>query len=97
MSNSANLFPPVADDEYYLTKMGLDAPYQGQGLGHALVQQYLAQGKAQNYARYRLDVHADNQPAVRCYLAAGFKVLSSSESRDGRLRYHAMRYQLETA
>jgi ribosomal protein S18 acetylase RimI-like enzyme len=97
MSNSANLFPPVADDEYYLTKMGLDVPYQGQGLGRALVQQYLEQGKAQNYARYRLDVHAENQAAIRCYLAAGFKVVSTSESRDRGLRYHAMRYQLETA
>jgi ribosomal protein S18 acetylase RimI-like enzyme len=42
-------------------------------------------------------VHADNQPAIGCYLAAGFKVLSTSESRDGGLRYHAMRYQLGTA
>ena len=97
MSNSANLFPPVAEDEYYLTKMGLSAPFRGQGLGRALMQQYLAQGKAQNYASFRLDVHTDNQPAIGCYLAAGFKVLSTSESRDGGLRYHAMRYRLETA
>ena len=30
MANSANLFPPVADDEYYLSKMGLGAPYGGE-------------------------------------------------------------------
>jgi ribosomal protein S18 acetylase RimI-like enzyme len=97
MANSANLFPPVADDEYYLSKMGLGAPYRGQGLGGALVQQFLAQGKAQNYARFRLDVHAENQPAIRCYQAAGFKVLSTSQSRDGGLRYQAMLCELETA
>lgn len=93
LANGVDLFPHVGEDEYYLSKMGLNNSYKGRRLGRALVQKYLDEGKAHGYVRYRLDVHADNEPAIRCYLAFGFQVFKTANSADGTLRYHSMRYE----
>lgn len=86
---SKDLFAPVGPDEFYLSKMGVLPAHRGKGLGRALTNAFLAAGRAAGFARFRLDVSADNEPAVRLYASSGFRVESGSEAAG--LRYLAMR------
>jgi ribosomal protein S18 acetylase RimI-like enzyme len=92
MRSLSDLFPPVADDEYYLSKLGLRPQHRGKGLARILVERYLEDGRERGYTRYRLDVEAGNEIAIRCYQSAGFRFCGQSESEDGVFRYCAMRY-----
>ena len=92
MANAAHLFPPVAEDEFYLSKMGLNARFRGKGLGRALVQRFLEEGWGYGFERYRLDVHVGNEPAIHCYSSLGFEVFHTGQTADGSLQYCSMRY-----
>jgi ribosomal protein S18 acetylase RimI-like enzyme len=83
-----HLFPPVRTNEYYLSKIGVLPNQRRRGLGTMLLAEFLASGRAAGFSRFRLDVSADNAPAIRLYDAAGFRVASASE-HDG-MRYVAM-------
>ena len=85
---SQALFPSPSEDEWYLSKMGLLPEFRGRALGAALVQRYLEAGSEHGFARFRLDVSADNAPALAAYHAAGFEV--AAEGVAGGLRYLAM-------
>lgn len=93
LSQSLQVFAPVAEDEYYASKMGLARPFLGKGLVQPMAEHYLNQGNALGYSKFRLDVQAENKHALRHYLAIGFEIFYTGESADGALRYHAMRYQ----
>lgn len=93
LSNSANLFLPVEDDEYYLSKMGLHSAFRGKGYGRLLLERYIEEGKARGHVRYRLDVHRDNVAAIRLYQSFGFRVASQAQTTDGALTYYAMVYE----
>ena len=95
MANGANLFSPVADDEYYLSKLGLNEEFRGRGLGSALIMRYLQEGRMRGYSHYSLEVLSQNDPAVRLYKSAGFQIDRQLQSRDGRFRYFSMK--LETS
>jgi ribosomal protein S18 acetylase RimI-like enzyme len=88
MAAAKHLFPPVGPDEFYLSKVGVVADRRGCGLGSILVADYLDKGRAAGFERFRLDVSADNTPAISIYERAGFRVSASSD-HDG-LRYVAM-------
>lgn len=81
------LFPRVTSDEFYLSKIGVTADLRGKGLGRVLVLKYLADGHAAGFRRFRLDVSAENKPALRLYDALGFRVVHTSICVDGRLQY----------
>lgn len=94
MRNLSDLFPPVSADEYYLSKLGLLPHYRGKRLSRILVERYLEDGHKQGYTRYRLDVEANNQSAIRCYQSAGFQLCECNESKDRIFQYHIMRYEI---
>jgi ribosomal protein S18 acetylase RimI-like enzyme len=85
---SKDLFAPVGAVEFYLSKMGVVPAHRGKGLGRVLANAFLAAGHAAGFSRFRLDVSADNEPAVRLYASCGFRVESESEAAG--LRYLAM-------
>jgi ribosomal protein S18 acetylase RimI-like enzyme len=93
MANLSDLFLPVADDEYYLSKLGLNSQYRGRKLGRVLVERYIEEGRIRGYMRYRLDVQAGNEAAIRSYCSAGFQRCERNESKDGTLAYYSMRYE----
>ncbi len=93
LSQSADLFAPVADDEYYASKMGLDPAFLGKGLGKIMLERCVAQGSALGYSKFRADVQTENDPSLRCCFAMGFQIFYTGESADGALRYHALRYE----
>ena len=95
MANGANLFSPVADDEYYLSKLGLNGQFRGRGLGSTLIERYLKEGRERGYRRYSLEVRSSNEPAIRLYKSAGFRIDSRLQSRDGRFQYFAMRLETD--
>lgn len=93
LSDAANLFSPVDDDEYYLSKMGLDHRFRRKGYGKQLLSRYLEEGQARGHTRYRLDVYARNAAAVRLYLDSGFQITRRGRTNNGAIEYYAMTYQ----
>ena len=65
-------FPPIVGEDFYLRVLGLAPRLCHKGLGPALVARYLADGERAGFSRFRLEVHAENTPAVRVYEEAGF-------------------------
>jgi len=92
MANLSGLFSPVDEDEYYLSKLGLNLRFRGRKLGRPLVERYIEEGRIRGYVRYRLDVHVGNEAAIRSYGSAGFRVHERTKSKDGTLAYYSMTY-----
>ena len=85
-----NLFGPVAADEFYLSKLGVAAGFRGAGHGTKILQRYLGAGAAQGFRRLRLDVWAENRPAVALYRAFGFDVTRESSNDQAGMTYLSM-------
>ena len=92
LTNVSDLMTPVGDDEYYLSKLGLAHQFRGKRLARTLVDRYIEEGVRLGYSGCRLDVHADNEAAIRCYCSAGFEICNRTESKDGALKYYSMKY-----
>jgi ribosomal protein S18 acetylase RimI-like enzyme len=81
------LFAPVAKDELYLSKLWVASSYRRAGHGDRLLREYVRTGMAQGFRRFRLDVWAQNRPAVELYLSAGFAVLRESSNEWAGMTY----------
>lgn len=90
---SQELFPSVADDDVYVSRVGVDPRRRGQGIGRALVNhamEVFGGGRDGGRRRCRLDVSADNHAAIRAYEAAGLRIATTSHSPAAGLTYCAM-------
>lgn len=96
LSQSLQVFAPVAEDEYYASKMGLTRSFLGKGLAKVMLGRCLDQGNALGYSKFRADVQTENEPSLRCCLSVGFEIFYTGKSADGALRYHALRYERKT-
>ena len=85
-----DLFPCVDAEEFYLSKMGIAADFQGMGLVRLLPLEYLNAGRAAGFHRFRLDVWAENKPAYRLYESRGFQVVRASSSTEAGMKYVSM-------
>jgi ribosomal protein S18 acetylase RimI-like enzyme len=83
-----SLFAPVAPEDWYLSKIAVVPRFRGQGIGRAIVDEYLSEGFAAGFRRFRLDVSAENDHAVQIYKSLGFVV--ETEGSAAGLRYLAM-------
>ena len=90
IKKALGVFPPVGADEYFLSSIGVRADCRRRGHGKRLVEAYLAQGRAAGYRRFRLNVQAENRPAVHLYESFGFEVTSEPMAAQGRMKYWAM-------
>ena len=86
----AGLFAPVADDEFYLSKLAVEPAARGRGLGRVLLQHYVERGQQLGFRRFRLDVSADNTAARALYAHAGFEVAEKRRCHPFDLTYLAM-------
>jgi GNAT superfamily N-acetyltransferase len=93
LSQSVDAFAPVADDEYYASRVGLAGSFRGKGLARILLERFLEQGRTLGYSKFRADVQTENAPSLRSFLSAGFEIFYTGQSADGALRYHALRYE----
>ncbi len=90
IASTANLFPPVQDDEYYMSKFGLNPSARGRGRAWRIAKEAIRDVFSQGYTRLRLDVRADNEVAIRIYKALGFELFHTAQSADGQLKYQSM-------
>jgi ribosomal protein S18 acetylase RimI-like enzyme len=84
------LRPPVDGDAFYLSMLGVVRERRGQGLGRALVHEYLTAGRRVGIRRFRLDVQADNLSAISLYRSVGMAPISEATSEDGAIRMYRM-------
>lgn len=59
--------------ELGVTGMGLVAPYRGKGIGEKLLRTALAAAQGKGFTTIRLDVWAENAPAIALYNKLGFE------------------------
>lgn len=90
MRQARSLFASVAENEFYLSRMGVASSARGRGVARRLVEMFLQQGRAAGFNQFRLDVAVDNERAIRLYRAAGFAVASDSGIAGTPIRYCAM-------
>ncbi len=96
LSHSAQVFPPVGEDEYYVSKVALDRQFQAKGLAKVMLQHCLDQGIALGYTKFRADIQINNFPSLRCARSLGFQIFYTGESSDGALKYHALKWEAKT-
>lgn len=92
MQKTRDLFSPVEDDEFYLSKIGVTRERRGQGLGKRCVEHYLAAGAEAGFRRFRLDVSAQNEPAINLYTSLCFEIAGEGGHEAG-LHYVAMSFE----
>ncbi len=84
------LFPVVAEDELYISRVAVAPAMRGKGRGRKLVAHALETFRAHGFRRFRLDVSAHKLAAIRAYEAAGLRVVSSQHSSATGFTYCAM-------
>ena len=85
-----NLFPPLGEDVFYLSKLWVSPHFRGRGYGRRLFEAQLDHGRSAGFRCFRLDVASDNSPAIALYASAGFETRTRSVSADGSIEYLAM-------
>jgi ribosomal protein S18 acetylase RimI-like enzyme len=91
LQESRDLFASVRADEFYLSKLGVQADARGCGHGRALVERFVSMGAARGLTRFVLDVSDGNAPALALYESMGFQIARASGVRGGCMRYVSMR------
>jgi ribosomal protein S18 acetylase RimI-like enzyme len=87
---SRELFAPVVDDAWYLSKIWVSPEAQGAGHGAALLQHYLDIGTRDGFTRFQLDVWSGNDAAIRLYRRFGFETIQESSSERAAMSYISM-------
>ena len=87
---SRGLFAPVEPRQLYLSKIGVLPEHRAKGLGGVLLDDFIRVGFEQTYDALRLDVWADNEPAVRLYRARGFETIAEATLAPLGIRYFGM-------
>lgn len=87
---SRELFPPVEDDEFYISRVAVDPQRRGRGLGRSMLQHAIEAQRAQGFSRFSLDVSAENAAAIQMYESLGMRVLRKGTSPDAGLQYYRL-------
>jgi len=74
--------------EIELTYIGVAPDARSQGLGLALMKEFMTAAYQQRYKRVSLSVETDNNAAIRMYQKAGFEITKTF--REGRFERHRM-------
>ena len=94
LRESRDFFVPVEERQWYLSKLGVLSDYRGRGLARVILDDFVQQGVERGFTAFRLDVWADNEPAMRLYGRRGFASVGEAELPSG-IRYAAMTLDLE--
>ncbi len=74
--------------EIELTYIGVAPDARGQGLGLALMREFITAARQQGYKRVSLSVERDNEAAIRMYQKTGFEITKTF--REGRFERYRM-------
>lgn len=91
------LFPEVAADEFYLSRMGVVTQARRRGYGRAIVREYLRDGRRRGFGRFTLDVWSGNLAAIELYRSFGFRAEQQHHARDVEMTYVRMALEPATA
>jgi ribosomal-protein-alanine N-acetyltransferase len=89
-----DLFGPVAADEFYLSKLGVASEFRRAGYGAKILQEYIYRGAANGFRHFRLDVWAENRPAIGLYRSFGFRVARELRNDRAGMAYLSMALEL---
>ena len=95
MAAVRDLFPRVAADEFYLSKMGVASDLRQRGVGRQVVKEFIAAGLGAKFRRFRLNVHQGNVPALALYRSSGFHVVHQSTSSQAKMTYLSMLREID--
>lgn len=84
------LFPRVATDTYYLSKIWVTPDYRGKGLSRGILQEFLLSGRAEGLKLFQVDVFSENKTAIRLYQSFGFETTHKSSFTEANLEYLSM-------
>jgi len=90
VSVSRELFPPVQEDAFYISRVGVVSKNRGGGFGRRLVEHAIQTKRSEGFEQFRLDVSVDNSAAIRVYESLGLEKTSRSRSTVAPLEYVAM-------
>lgn len=90
MEMARDLFPAVAAEDLYLSKLGLLRQHRRKGFARGLIERFLYHGRAQGFDSFRLDVFAGHHRAIALYRLAGFQVVSEAVIPGTSMGYLAM-------
>lgn len=79
ITESHRLFGPMSSTDFFLSKIGVVAEFRGQGVAGILLDSFLDEGVAIGYGRFRVDVSADNEPAVALYESRDFRAVDERQ------------------
>jgi ribosomal protein S18 acetylase RimI-like enzyme/acyl carrier protein len=91
------LFAPVGHEDFYLSKIGVIGDLRGRGHGRAMMDQFFALGLEHSFRRFRVDVWAGNEGAIRFYRGFGFELIAESTSAGAEMTYLAMTLEKEVS
>ncbi|TXD36570.1 GNAT family N-acetyltransferase [Lujinxingia vulgaris] len=84
------LFAPLEDNDFVITRLGLHPDHRGRGLCHALIEDYLRRGRQGGFRRARVDVPETHRAGLDLCRAYGFDTAYRGKSNDGKLKYLTM-------
>ncbi len=90
LRQARELFPNVAENEFYLSRIGVAPLARGRGVGRNLLELFLEDGRKRGFKHFRLDVSAENNHAIQLYRGAGFAVSSESSIPETPISYCSM-------
>jgi ribosomal protein S18 acetylase RimI-like enzyme len=90
MSKTKHYKSIVAEDEYYLSRMGVQPFARGKGLGKYILKAYISSGVSNGFKRFRLDVDMNNNNAIRLYEDSGFSIEHVAENNEVPFKYCSM-------
>lgn len=94
MRQARSLFLPVPEDEYYLSRLGVEPFARGYRLGRVLFELGMEDGRRRGYRNFRLDVCAQNEPGLRIYRMMGFTLVNEAHIPGTPVHYYAMKLTL---
>lgn len=90
MDDLRDLFAPVEENDFYLSKIGVLSHMQGQGLSHHLMRDCIRRATQGGFRRVRLDVPEHHKVARELYRTHDFEPVYRGKTPVSNLRYIAM-------
>ncbi len=90
MEKLGDLFAPVEEHDFYLSKLGVMPRVEGRGLSYRLMDDCIRRAEQGGFGQVRVDVPEHYDETVEWYKTYGFRPIYRGRTQDGSLRYLAM-------
>ena len=90
MDDLGDLFAPVEEHDFYLSKLGVMPRMQGRGLNKYLMDDCLHRARQGGFGRVRTDVDENDEETRAFFETYGFRPIYRGKAKSGQLRYLSM-------